>query len=311
MKVVVIGGTGHIGTYLIPRLVAQGHEVIVLSRGSRSPYQPHAAWNRVKLTTVDRTEAEERGEFADVVAAEDPEVVIDLMCFSQQSAKLLVDRLAGRLEHYLACGTIWVHGPSEVTPTVEEHPKNPFGDYGINKAHMEAYLLSVARRSGFPATVIHPGHIVGPGWPPLNPEGHFEPKVWSDIQAGRPVRIPNLGLETVHHVHADDVAQLFMLALNNWSAAVGESFHAVSPQALTLRGFAQAAYGWFGQEPNMEFVPWEELKQSVSEQNARYIWDHIAHSPCCSIAKAQRNLSYVPRYTSLQAVYESVKHLPA
>jgi uncharacterized protein YbjT (DUF2867 family) len=47
MRVVVIGGTGHVGTYLVPRLVARGHEVVVFSRGQRRPYQPHAAWKGV------------------------------------------------------------------------------------------------------------------------------------------------------------------------------------------------------------------------------------------------------------------------
>jgi nucleoside-diphosphate-sugar epimerase len=34
MKVVVIGGTGHVGTYLIPRLVQAGHEVLCVTRGT-------------------------------------------------------------------------------------------------------------------------------------------------------------------------------------------------------------------------------------------------------------------------------------
>ncbi len=38
MRVVVIGGSGHIGTYLVPRLVVAGHEVISISRGEREPY---------------------------------------------------------------------------------------------------------------------------------------------------------------------------------------------------------------------------------------------------------------------------------
>ena len=37
MKVLVIGATGHIGTYLVPRLLARGHEVVALSRGQRQP----------------------------------------------------------------------------------------------------------------------------------------------------------------------------------------------------------------------------------------------------------------------------------
>lgn len=32
MKIVVIGGSGHIGTYLVPRLVRAGHQVVSLTR---------------------------------------------------------------------------------------------------------------------------------------------------------------------------------------------------------------------------------------------------------------------------------------
>src|SRR5690606_9863752 len=124
-------------------------------------------------------------------------------------------------------------------------PRKPFGDYGIRKAAIEAYLLDEARRSGFPATILHPGHIVGPGWAPLNPAGHFNVQVFARLARGEELLLPNLGLETVHHVHADDVAQAFMAALENWRYAVGESFHVVSPAALTLRGYAEAMAAWF------------------------------------------------------------------
>jgi hypothetical protein len=41
-------------------------------------------------------------------------------------------------------------------------------------------------------------------------------------------------------------------------------------------------------------------------------WDHIAHSPNCSIAKAGAPArTTVPRYSSLQAVYEAVQWLMA
>ena len=113
-------------------------------------------------------------------------------------------------------------------------------------------------------------------------------------------------METVHHVHADDVAQAFMQAMAHWRAAVGESFHVVSPQALTLRGYAEAMAAWFGQPAELRYLPWEEWRETVSAEEAQATWDHIAHSPNCSIAKAQRLLGYQPRYTSLQAVQEAV-----
>ena len=57
-RVVVIGATGHIGTYLVPRLVAGGHEVIAVSRGARGPYQASPRWSAVTTVTADR-EAED------------------------------------------------------------------------------------------------------------------------------------------------------------------------------------------------------------------------------------------------------------
>lgn len=309
MRVVVIGGTGHVGTYLVPRLVQAGHDVIVLSRSQRQPYQSHAAWQQVQQVAIDRTAEEMAGRFGARVSELHPDIVIDMICFTLESAQQLVEALRCDVQHYLFCGSIWVHGPSVEPPTTEEQPRTPFGEYGVQKAAIESYLLNEARRHAFPATCVHPGHIVGPGWAPLNPQGNFNTQVFTRLAHGDELALPNLGMETVHHVHADDVAQVFMQAIANHSAAVGESFHAVSAAALTLRGYAEAVAAWFGKEAHLRYLPWDEWRTGVSEQDARSTWDHIAHSPNCSIAKAQRLLDYRPRYRSLQAVYESVQWL--
>jgi nucleoside-diphosphate-sugar epimerase len=309
MKVVLIGGSGHIGTYLAPRLVESGHEVINLSRSLRQAYLPSAAWKQVRSITVDRQVAEQTGSFGKLVADLHPDVVIDLICFRLESCQQLVEALHGKVQHFLHCGTVWIYGPSVQVPASEDQPRRPFGEYGIQKAAIEAYLLREARMNGFPATALHPGHIVGPGWEPLNPAGHFNPAVFSKLACGEELALPNLGMETVHHVHAEDVAQAFAQAMIHWSAAVGESFHVVSPAAVTLRGYAQEAAGWFGQAANLSFFPWEEWKKTVAPEEAQATWDHIAHSPNASIAKAQRLLDYQPRYSSFQAVRQAVEWL--
>lgn len=309
MKIVVIGGTGHIGTYLVPRLVLAGHEIICVSRQSRNPYLIHPAWNSVKMVAIDRDEAERNNTFGFQIRNLEPDVVIDLICFTLESARHLVEALHGHVQHFLHCGTIWVHGHSEQVPTEETQHRKPICAYGTNKAAIEDYLLALSRKTGFPATVLHPGHIVGPGWIPVNPAGTVNPEIFKHLAEGKEVVLPNLGMETLHHVHADDVAAAFCNALANWSNAVGESFHIVSSQALTLRGYASAVASWYGKEANLSFLPWEEWKKTVTESEADETWDHIAHSPNCSIEKAKRLINYNPRYTSLQAIEESVRHL--
>ena len=309
MRVAIIGGTGHIGSFLTPRLVEAGHSVICISRGLKEPYQQHVAWRLIERVEMDRAVEERAGRFGDRIASLNADVVIDLTCYQLQSAEQLVEALRGNTEHLLHCGTIWVHGPSVEVPTTEAEPRRAFGDYGERKAAIEAYLLREARRSALPVTILHPGHLVGPGWAPVNPAGNFNPEVFSKLMQGSPIQLPNIGMETLHHVHADDVAQCFQRALERRSVALGESFHVVSPAALTLRGYAERVSEWFGRAGQLEFLPWEEWRQRATAKDASFTWDHIAHSPNCSIAKARTLLGYEPRYSSLQAVRESLDWL--
>ncbi len=309
-RAVVIGGTGHIGTYLVPRLVGLGLEVVSVSRSQREPYQQHGAWKRVRQVTADR-EALGAEDFAEQIAGLEPDVVVDLICFTPESNRALVEALRGRVQHFLHCGTIWVHGHGVEVPTTEAAARRPFGEYGVAKAAIEADLLREARRNGFPATVLHPGHIVGPGWTSLNPAGNFNPEVFAKLARGDELALPNFGLETVHHVHADDVAQGFEKAVTNWNGAFGESFHLVSPAALSLRGYAEAVAGWYGQPARLEFLPFERWRETVSEEDAQATYEHIARSPSCSVAKAERLLGYRPRYGSLEGVRESLDSLVA
>jgi nucleoside-diphosphate-sugar epimerase len=310
-RVIVIGGSGHVGTYLIPRLVEAGHEVVNVSRGKRAAYAPHAAWQAVESIRVDREQAERDGSFGSSIAALRPEVIVDMICFTLPSARHLVEAVRGRVQHFLHCGTIWVYGHNAAVPATEDQPLNAFGEYGTGKMQIETYLLEEARRAGFPATVFRPGHIVGPGWAPLNPAGHFNPAVFTAMARGDELALPNFGLETVHHVHADDVAQLVTCAMAGWSRAVGEAFNAVSPQALNLRGYAEAMYRFFGREPRLRFLPFEDWKRERPEAEATATWEHIVRSPSHSIEKARRLLGHAPRYSSLAAVQEAVGWLIA
>ena len=309
MRVVIIGGSGHVGTYLVPRLIEAGHEVINVSRAQREPYQTHGAWRSVQQVSVDRAEEDTQGVFGQRVRDLKPDVVIDMICFTVASAQQIVECVHGKIQHFLHCGTIWSMGHSVEVPATEETPRHPFGEYGIQKSAIQDYLLEQARRHNFPATVLQPGHIVGPGWIPVNPAGNLDPNVFKRLARGEEVTLPNLGMETLHHVHADDVAQSFMQAMANRSVSVGEAFHVVSPAALTLRGYAERVAEWFGQPANLKFLPWEEWRKTVTDEHAAQTWDHIAHSPNASIAKAQRFLEYRPRYSSLQAIHESLQWL--
>ena len=309
MRVAIIGGTGHIGSYLTPMLAEAGHEVVCVCRGVRQPYQQHWAWNSITYLRIDRAEEEKAGTFGGRIAQLNAEAVIDLTCYYPSSAESLVTALSGRVGHLLHCGTIWVHGASGSVPTTEDRPRHPFGDYGIRKAAIEAWLLEQWAEKQFPVTVLHPGHLVGPGWAPINPTGNFNVDIFEALSRGNEVRIPNFGMETLQHVHAEDVARAFVLALDNREAAIGQSFHVVGASAMTMRWYAEQMAEWFHQPARLAYLPWDEWKNSVSARDAAVTEDHLRHSPHCSIEKARRLLGYESRYTPLAAVQEAVTWL--
>jgi nucleoside-diphosphate-sugar epimerase len=205
-RVVVIGATGHIGTYLVPRLVDRGHEVIAVSRGTRGPYQAAPQWDAVTRVTADREAEEAAGMFGRRIAALHPDAVIDLICFTPGSARQLIEELRPRRPLLVHCGTIWVHGPALRVPVTEDEPRTAYGEYGTGKAEIEALLHEETRAGGVPSVVLHPGHISGPGWPVITPAGNLNPATWTALATGRPLALPDNGLGVLHHVHADDVA---------------------------------------------------------------------------------------------------------
>src|SRR5215470_11267024 len=309
-RVVVIGATGHIGSYLVPRLVRGGHEVIAMSRGIRGPYHQSPQWDSVTTITVDRDAADAEGTFGTQVAVLRPDVVIDLICFTAASAQQLVDALRPSRPLLVHCGTIWVHGPALRVPITEDEPRTAYGAYGTGKAEIEALLHRETLAGGVPAVVLHPGHISGPGWPVITPAGNLDPATWTALATGQPLALPDHGLGVLHHVHADDVAQAFERALSR-PAAIGASFHVVAEQAMTLRGLAAGVAGWFGREPVLHFVGWEEFTRLAGPGPAEVTREHTFRGITACIARAREVLGYAPRYGSLDALHEALAWLVA
>jgi nucleoside-diphosphate-sugar epimerase len=309
-RVVVIGATGHIGTYLVPRLVRAGHDVTAMSRGLRGPYHDSPEWKAVTSVTVDRDAGDAAGTFGAQVAALRPDVVIDLVCFTAASARQLVDALRPAGPLLVHCGTIWVHGPALRVPVTEDEPRTAYGSYGTGKAEIEALLHAETAAGGVPAVVLHPGHISGPGWPVITPAGNLDPGVWTSLATGRPLALPDHGLGVLNHVHADDVAQAFELALSA-PAAVGASFHVVAEQAMTLRGLATGVARWFGLEPALEFVDWPEFELRAGAGHAMATREHTFRGLAASIARGREVLGYAPQYSSLDALREALAWLAA
>ena len=307
MKAVVIGGTGHIGTYLVPMFVNAGFETVCITRGKSEPYERDPAWERAERLVLDRNADP---DFSAKVAALDADVVVDLVAFEPAEVEAMAAALSGtRLSHYLYCSSCWAHGRAEVLPLDPNSMlKEPLCDYGRKKFETERLLKDLFLQKGFPATVIMPGQISGPGWTVMNPWANKTVRPFQLIADGEEILLPNFGMETLHHVHGYDVAQCFFKAATHRASALGESFDAVSGQSITLYGYAKLMYRFFGKEPRIGFLPWLEWCDYVGDPaECEDTYLHIARSGFFSLEKERRLLEYEPRYSNVDAIEAAVQ----
>ena len=145
---------------------------------------------------------------------------------------------------------------------------------------------------------------MGPGWAPVNPAGNFDLTVFERLAKG--------GTDPTQPRDGDGASRPRRRrgpGLRAGARQLGRRGGGELPRGLSHRVdpacYAEAVAWWFGVPARLRFVPWEEWQEDVSEKEAEGTWDHIAHSQL-QHRQAERLLGYQPRYSSLQAVRESL-----
>ncbi|KPK86531.1 MAG: hypothetical protein AMJ81_01055 [Phycisphaerae bacterium SM23_33] len=291
----VIGGTGHIGGFLVPQLVELGHEVLVATRGRR-PRPAGKAWEKVKLLKVPETD---RPAF---LAEQGCDALIDIV---QAQATAVYEALRDRCRHFIWCGSLWMLGPPAVVPT----PEVRFGP-----ALVEAYqrrmdelveLQRCARRDGVAFTAILPPNICGPGKVPLEMSGGRDIEVHRAHARGEPVTLFRGCNTLIGPCDAEDVAQGFWRAVESPDAAAGELFNVGSAYALTATQMVELFSEIHGVAIPIRRVSFEQFTREVMPDVGAN--NHFRFHMCPDISKARRELGYQPKYTPESTMARAVE----
>ena len=126
---------------------------------------------------------------------------------------------------------------------------------------------------------------------------------------GEKVYLPD-GPETlIGPCDADDIAQLFALAVENREKAAGQIFNVGSAYALTVGQFVQAYAEIYGVEIPVERVSWEKYVAEINPEKGA--WWHFYAAMCPDISKARKLLGYEPCYTPEQTMKRAVEWMKA
>ena len=153
MKILVIGGTGHMGTFVCKILKERGHDVYVGTRSGNAP----EGMTAVKCDCSDPASLEALKPFA-----------FDTVIIFPGKARSVYDALADSVKHIIACGSMWMYGAPKVVPTPEKYQSEaPFDGFKTRIADIQFMLAD--EKCLFTAIMVP--NVAGPGKIPLDSLG--------------------------------------------------------------------------------------------------------------------------------------------
>ena len=161
MKIFVIGGTGHMGSFLVPMLVSEGHEVYIGTRGRKPTDRP--CFNGAKFIQFDASNDEDIKGLIQYGF----DTVVDFPGTAYRVWGILKDHIS----HLVACGSLWMFGCPKKIPTPEVMQSEvPFAVYKRRSAEIHEMAAESGKCKAVFSAVMPPQRL-RTGQDPDRPEG--------------------------------------------------------------------------------------------------------------------------------------------
>jgi nucleoside-diphosphate-sugar epimerase len=299
-RVLVTGATGFLGTHLVRRLLAEGARVRVLVR-STTKAQP-LLQQGAELAVGEITDGD-----AVRAALDDVAVVYHLAGqlfmpgvpaadyhkthVEGTHTLLSVCRERPRLERLVHCSTTGVLGATGAHAADEAAPYRSTNAYEETKARAEMLV----RASGFPAVIVRPGLVYGPG--DLHLLGFFRA---IQRRQFRPIGRRSVWL---HPIYIDDLTEA-LVRCGHHPRAVGECFHIAGTEPVTIARLAATIARAEGVAPTRGRIPLPAARAVALAAEILPAWlkplapltrsrlDFLTHSRVYNVAKARHVLDF-------------------
>ena len=237
MKILVVGGTGYIGSHMVKMLGSQGHEVITfdnLSKGYRDAVlsgdfvEGDLANNQQLDNLFASIKFDGVMHFASFIevgeSVSEPASYYRNNVFNTQN--LLDAMVKHGVNYFVFSSTAAIFGEPEYSPIDETHPKNPINPYGRSKLMVEQMLEDYGTAYGLKSVALRYFNAAGAD-PDAelgernDPETHLIPLVLQ-AASGRRASISLFGQDyktpdgscVRDYIHVNDLCDAHLLALN-------------------------------------------------------------------------------------------------
>lgn len=236
MKILIIGGTRFLGYHITRRLLADGHNVTLFNRGNTID----DFGGRVSRIHGDRCDSQ---AFSERLRGKRFDVVVDMIAFKAEESQVAVETFVGNVGHFIHISTavVYIITQDFPCPLHEEDferplypkPEADYGwwTYGFHKRECENVLREASEKQAFPATMFRLPIVMGERDYTLRAYSYF-----LRILDGKPLILPDGGLNVSTHIYQDDIARTISSNLLNPSS-FGQAFNLAQAEILTLRAF--------------------------------------------------------------------------
>ncbi|KAJ6798736.1 chloroplast stem-loop binding protein of 41 kDa b, chloroplastic [Iris pallida] len=233
-KILVMGGTRFIDVFLSRLLVKDGHQVTLFTGGkapitTQLPGESDQEYSEFSSKVLHLKGDRKDFDFVKTsLSAEDFDVVYDINGREAVEAEPILDALP-KLEQYIYCSSAEVYLKTDFPPHFETDAVDPQSKH---KGKLETENLLASR--GVNYTSIRPVYIYGP----LN-NNPVEEWFFHRLKAGRPIPVPNSGIQITQLGHVKDLAKAFVKVLGNPKASK-QVYNISGSKYVTFDGLARA-----------------------------------------------------------------------
>lgn len=271
MKILVTGGAGFIGSYVVNRLLAKGHQVVVLdnlSKGHKNQVNKKAQLLIGDIKDRKITQKTLRGSdvvihLAGLIVV--PESVLDPVTYCHNNVigtvSLLESMKDSGVQKIIFSSSACVYGTPDKLPIREDAPIRPDNPYGACKAAIEAFLQSFHQNFGFDVTILRYFNPYGPG-EFHEPETHAIPNFIKAALAKKPIPLYWKGEQIRDFIYIEDLAQahLDVLKLSGFNI-----FNIGTEAGVKVKEVIDQIFKIVGYE-----VPIDDLGKRPGDVNANY-----------------------------------------
>ncbi|HKP86873.1 MAG TPA: NAD-dependent epimerase/dehydratase family protein, partial [Blastocatellia bacterium] len=249
MKVLVIGGTGYIGSHTVEELVRRGHEVSVFARGRNRARLPENA----SMIEGDRHNREDLARARSFRF----DAIIDINAYTREETQTVINLFDGLVSRFVHLSTFSVCQHHSPPPSDESDAlvTDPSDGYGYNKAECERALRWAYTKTGFPFVSIRPVAVFGP-----RDNKSRENYYLKRLVAGDPIIVPDSGATPIYAVYVKDLAAVLANALAA-EAVTGGAYQLAQNELISVNNHVANIAELAGVEADVAHVPCRLLER--------------------------------------------------